>query len=251
MSSRSFTAEKERLLSLALKKKGIERGPRAQIVGRKSTGPAELSFAQQRLWFLEQLDPDSGTYNIPSAVRLEGELDVEALEKSFNEIIRRHEILRTRFEERDGKPRQVVAAELKIKMEMRDVSGERGAEEEEGVRREIREEGQRRFDLVNGPLVRIRLLKLAEQEHVLLCTAHHIVADAWAIGELVNELAVLYPAMHEGRPSPLAELEIQYGDFAEWQREWLSGERLKQQQEYWKKQVEGAPAVLQVPTDRP
>ncbi len=208
-----------------------------------------LSFAQQRLWFLAQLEPDNPSYNIAGVVRLKGVLEVAALEASFNEIIRRHEILRTRFASAGGRAQQFVMAAAPLSLSVTDLSGseERERELEQLARAEAREP----FDLAHGPLLRVQLLRLAEEEHALLLTVHHIASDGWSMGVLLREFKVLYEAYARGEESPLAELEIQYADFAHWQREWLQGEVLERQLGYWKEQLDGAPALLELPTDYP
>ncbi len=205
-----------------------------------------LSFAQQRLWFLAQLEPDNPSYNIAGVVRLKGVLEVAALEASFNEIIRRHEVLRTRFASVGGRVQQFVTAAAPLSLSVTDLSG-REQELEQLASAEAREP----FDLGHGPLLRVRLLRLAEEEHALLLTIHHIASDGWSMGVLLREFKVLYEAYARGEESPLAELEIQYADFAHWQREWLQGEVLERQLNYWKQQLDGAPALLELPTDYP
>jgi amino acid adenylation domain-containing protein len=206
-----------------------------------------LSFAQQRLWFLDQLEPGSSFYHIPAAVRLRGTLDLTALEQSFREVIRRHESLRTRFGVVNGVPVQVIDEAPEFSLPLLDLSTEGEAE----ARHVATEESQRPFDLSAGPLLRASVQKLGEQEHVLLCTMHHIISDGWSMGVLIRELTTLYEAYATGQPSPLPELGIQYADYAHWQREWLQGEVLEQQLSYWKQQLAGAPAVLELPTDYP
>ncbi|MBV9124651.1 MAG: amino acid adenylation domain-containing protein, partial [Planctomycetes bacterium] len=213
-------------------------------------GPPPLSFAQQRLWFLDQLEPGHPFYNIPAALRLTGALDVTALERSLAEIVRRHEVLRTTFAVEDGRPVQAIAPELTLSLPVVDLSGLPAAECESEVRRLAWEEAQRPFDLTRGPLERVTLLRLGDREHVLLLTLHHIVADGWSIGICLRELAALYTAFTSGRPSPLPELPIQYADFARWQRQWLQGDILDNQLAYWKERLAGVPA-LELPTDRP
>ncbi|HYR82568.1 MAG TPA: amino acid adenylation domain-containing protein, partial [Terriglobia bacterium] len=206
------------------------------------------SFAQQRLWFLDQLEPQTATYNLPIAMRVQGDLDVKALEQTLNEIIRRHEVLRTTFETHDGLPVQIVASELSPSVPVTDLSG---SATDEKLARLASEEAHRSFDLSQGPMLRMQVLKLGESDFVLLFTVHHIVSDAWSMGVLVREFGALYPAFHAGLPSPLPNLEFQYADFAEWQRGWLNGDQLKSQLEYWRAQLEGAPEMLQLPADRP
>ncbi len=210
-----------------------------------------LSFAQQRLWFLDQLEPGSNAYNMGSAVRLQGALDLAALEQSFREVMRRHESLRTRFGVVNEVPVQVIAEAPEFSLQVLDLSTVAEDEREAEARRVAREETQRPFDLCAGPLLRAMVLRLSEQEHVLLCTMHHIISDGWSMGVLIRELTTLYEAYTEGKPSPLPELPIQYADYAHWQREWLQGEVLEQQLSYWKQQLAGVPAVLELPTDYP
>lgn len=213
---------------------------------------APLSFAQQRLWFLTQLQPGSVAYNIPSVISLPGPVDVRALAWSFNEMIRRHETLRTTFVSGEhGEPVQVVAGELALELPVEDLQRYPAAERQAEVQRWANQESQHIFDLSHGPLIRARLLRLSPQEHLLLVTLHHIVADGWSLGILFRELAVLYEAAYQGKPSPLPPLQIQYADFAQWQRRSLSGERLAAEVRYWRERLNGAPSMLKLPTDRP
>jgi amino acid adenylation domain-containing protein len=209
------------------------------------------SFAQQRLWFLHQWQPDTPLYNIARPFRLIGRLDVSALERSVNEIVRRHESLRTSFSIVDGQPVQVVTPALTVTLPVVDLSSIPDVEREAEALRLTSEEARLPFDLSHGPLLRVTLLRLAEQEHRLLLTLHHIVSDGWSMGVLFRELSALYGALSTGKPSPLAELPIQYPDFAVWQRQWLQREVLKGQLAYWKEKLADAPAALELPTDRP
>jgi amino acid adenylation domain-containing protein/non-ribosomal peptide synthase protein (TIGR01720 family) len=211
----------------------------------------EPSFAQQRLWFLDRLELRSATYNLPVAIRLRGRLNASTFERCLNEVVRRHESLRTTFAEVDGRAVQVVNPPLPLAMSVLDITGEPNAAREERVRREAAEEARRPFDLARGPLLRARLLLLGEEEHVVLVTMHHIVSDGWSMGVLVREIAALYEAFILGKPSPLAPLPIQYADFAHWQRRWLEGDRIQEQLAYWKKKLAGATAALELPTDGP
>jgi amino acid adenylation domain-containing protein len=210
-----------------------------------------LSFAQQRLWFVQQMDPVSSAYNMPMAFRLSGRLDVAALEWTLNEILRRHEILRTTFDVLDQQPVQLVAPSQTLKLSVTNLGSLPAPLREGEAERFANEESQRPFDLARGPLIRVTLLQLWPNEHVLLLTIHHIVSDGWSQSILMNELSVLYEARVAGQVSPLPELPIQYADFAEWQREWLSGAVLEQQIDYWRKHLAGAPPSLELPTDRP
>jgi amino acid adenylation domain-containing protein len=214
--------------------------------------PLTLSFAQQRLWFLDRLEEgQSVAYQVPRAIRLEGDLQVDALERAFNEIVRRHEVLRTIFGPGEEGPLQFIVPESQTSLGLIDLVGCPEGEREAELRRRLRGEIYEPFDLARGPLLRTRLYRLGEQEHVLLLNMHHIVTDGWSMGVLFRELSLLYAAFCKGQPSPLPELAIQYADYARWQRNWLQGVALERQLEYWKEQLAGAPARLELPTDRP
>jgi len=223
----------------------------APLVKRERPERLPLSYAQQRLWFMDQLAPGNAAYNSPAAVKLEGRLDFQALERSLNEIVRRHEALRTRIEVEAGEPVQVIAPWEPRALERVDLTRLTWEQRAAEVERLVREEGAAGFDLKRGPLIRLKVLELSQTEHVVLLTMHHIVSDAWSMGVLVREVCLLYPALLEGRVSPLPELEIQYADYALWQREWLQEEELERQLGYWKQQLDGAPTRLELPTDRP
>ncbi|MEM7758012.1 MAG: condensation domain-containing protein, partial [Cyanobacteria bacterium P01_A01_bin.40] len=210
-----------------------------------------LSFAQQRLWFLDQMEPGNPLYNVPGAVRLQGFLDIAAFEQSFNEIVRRHEALRTTFKIVDGQPVQAIAPALKLALPILNWRQLEEEEKETEIQRLANDEAQQPFDLAQGPLIRITLVRLADTEYVALLTMHHIVSDAWSMGVLVRELSTLYEVFATGKSSTLPELPIQYADFAAWQRQWLQGEVLETQLSYWQKQLGGSLPVLQLPTDRP
>jgi hypothetical protein len=214
-------------------------------------GALPLSFAQQRLWFLDQLESGNPFYNVPGAIRLLGSLKVPALEQSLNEIIRRHEALRTTFATLEGKPIQVIAPELTIKLPVINLATFPQTEREPTARRLIIEETQKPFDLAKGPLLRAILLQLSQTEHILLITMHHIVSDLWSIGILIQEMAALYEALTNGIPPPLPDLPIQYADFAYWQQQQLRGEVLEELLAYWRQQLQGVPPMLNLPTDRP
>ena len=228
---------------------------RALLAGllKKSTTPRMVptSFAQQRLWFLQQLEPESTAYNLPLAVRLSGALDRSALQRSLSEIVRRHEALRTTFATAAGEPVQVIHPAVAVSLPLIDLSGLGETVREGEAERLSREEAAQVFSLERGPLLRARLIKESEQEHVALLTMHHIVSDGWSMGVLIKEVAALYGAYQAGAESALAELSIQYADYAAWQRKWLQGEVLERELSYWREQLAGAPAVLELPTDRP
>ncbi|HEV2859768.1 MAG TPA: amino acid adenylation domain-containing protein, partial [Pyrinomonadaceae bacterium] len=214
-------------------------------------GALPLSFAQQRLWFLDQLEGGNPIYNLPTALRLRGALDVGALRRTLNEIVRRHESLRTVFRADGGEPAQVILPEQPVEMPLLNLAELPEAEREAEAERLARAEAREGFDLARGPLLRAALLRLRDDEHVLLFTMHHIVSDGWSSGVLVREVAALYEAYARGAESPLPELPVQYADYAVWQRRWLRGEVLERQLAYWEKQLDGRPAVLEFPTDHP
>jgi amino acid adenylation domain-containing protein/non-ribosomal peptide synthase protein (TIGR01720 family) len=220
-----------------------------QRISREEALP--LSFAQQRLWFLDQLESGSASYNLPAVVSLKGQLNIGALEAAINEIVRRHEILRTTFLTVDGRAAQRIAPVLSLPLTRIKVSNSSEREQAVEVRRLISEESRRPFDLAHGPLIRVSLLQLNEQEHVLLLTMHHIITDGWSMGVLLRELGVLYDAFSNERPSPLPELSIQYTDFAHWQQSWLRGDVLARQLAYWRERLAGAPPTLELPSDKP
>jgi amino acid adenylation domain-containing protein len=214
-------------------------------------GDLALSFAQQRLWFFDRLKPGNPAYNIPAAVRLKGPFNLAALELSFNEIVKRHESLRTTFGDVDGRPTQLIAPNLTIKLPVIDLRSLPAGEREKEVRRLATAEAQLPFDLSQGPLLRGTVLRLDDAEHVGLLTMHHIVSDGWSTAILVREMATLYVAFCAGGSSPLPALPIQYADFAQWQRQWLQGEVLETQIAYWMKQLDGTPAFIDLPADHP
>ena len=183
-----------------------------------------LSFAQQRLWFLDKLEPGLSVYNVPEAMRLKGLLDVCALEQSINEIVQRHEILRTTFVGVNGEPLQAVAPSLTLNIAIEDLSRLPVGQRDNLARDRVSDEANRPFNLESGPLLRLCLFRLAEDEHILLINMHHIVSEGgWSMGVFLRELNVLYDAFVAGQPSPLPELEIQYGDYTVWQRDWMQG----------------------------
>ncbi|MCP4659138.1 MAG: amino acid adenylation domain-containing protein, partial [bacterium] len=215
-----------------------------------------LSFAQQRLWFLNRMQPQSTAYNMPLALRLRGELEVDALRRVFEEVVRRHAVLRTIFVTREGEPRQIIlpppgeGSGARWQLPVTDLRHLPEARREIEMRRRAGAEARRPFDLARDPLLRTAILRLGPREHVLLLTVHHIAADGWSTGVLVGELGALYPVFAAGRRSPLPELEIEYVDFAQWQRQWFKGAVLEAELAYWRQQLAGVP-VPALPTDRP
>ncbi|GHO70206.1 hypothetical protein KSC_090980 [Ktedonobacter sp. SOSP1-52] len=210
-----------------------------------------LSFAQQRLWFMHQMEPESSAYNIPAALRLSGPLSVAALEKSLQHIVQRHENLRTIFISQQGTPMQVIAPSLSIQLPLLDLQNLPSAAQEEQVLLLARQEALRPFDLATGPLLRVYMLRLGQESYALLFNLHHIIADGWSAGVLINELTTLYSAALRDEQASLPALPVQYADYALWQQEWLQGERLHEQLDYWQRQLADVPATLNFPTDRP
>jgi alpha-ketoglutarate-dependent taurine dioxygenase len=218
---------------------------------RRMGQPFPLSFAQQRLWFLDQLNSGSNLYNEFTAIRLSGHLSHAALISSVNEVIRRHEILRTTFSMGEDEPQQIIKPVLRIAIPLIDLRLVEADEQRKKVREIIREESARGFDLSLGPLLRVTLLRTNVEDYLMLLTMHHIVSDAWSIRILIRELTALYKAFSACQPSPLPRMPIQYADFAYWQRKLLSAEVLEDQLAYWKKALAGAPKLLNLQTDRP
>jgi hypothetical protein len=210
-----------------------------------------LSFAQQRLWFIEQLEPGNIAYNIPLGVKWVGPLNLAVFEKCVSEIVSRHETLRTTFANVGGEPVQVISPPAKVSLPVVDLSGLSEVERASEVDRARRTEVKTSFDLARGPLWRAKLLRLAGEEHVIVFTLHHSISDAWSLNVLVREMVELYSAFSQGHRSPLEPLPVQYADFAIWQREWLQGDVLQSNLDYWRKQLSGAPTRLELPTDRP
>jgi amino acid adenylation domain-containing protein len=224
--------------------------PSPPLTPVRRQGELPLSFAQQRLWFFDQLVPGSSSYNLPSLYRLTGALDVAALEKGLSEIVRRHEALRTTSPATDGRPHQVIAPARPVRLEVRDLQHLPCAQREAEAQRLAAEEAGRPFDLARGPLFRTALFRLGVEDHLLVITTHHIVSDGWSLGVLARELTALYGALTAGEPSPLPELPVQYVDYAVWQRGWLQGETLERPLAWWLKRLAGA-TPLHLPTDRP
>ncbi|MDH5546983.1 MAG: amino acid adenylation domain-containing protein, partial [Gammaproteobacteria bacterium] len=209
-----------------------------------------LSFAQQRLWFLDQINPKSSLFNVPMFMRLNGPLNIAKLFDTFNEVVQRHEVLRTVFTSIAGQPLQIIKPQFFIPLPVIDLSGLSNDVVETNISKLADTEAKRPFVLYEGPLLRTTLLKLGSDEHIILMTMHHIVSDGWSMGVLIQELSILYNALSRGQQNPLPPLTIQYADFAQWQRNWLQGQALEQQLGFWREQLEGAPGLLELPTDR-
>ena len=238
--------DRKRLLKQLLRERGLV----SEAIPRADRGAdLPLSFAQQRLWFLERLNPGQSVYNIPLLLRLQGPVDEAALQSSLNEVIRRHEALRTRFEERNGEPRQCIEKALTIALDKIDVRS--GAPDERFARARVIAErlALEPFDLARAPLLRAVLIRFEDDEAILGLIMHHMIGDGWSIGVLLRELAVLYPAHADGRKAQLPALALQYADFACWQRGWLKDAVLGEQLRYWKQHLPTPLPVLELPTD--
>jgi amino acid adenylation domain-containing protein len=242
---------KAEILTYLREVQGAKRASLPRIRSVPRDGDLPLSFAQQRLWFLEQLQPDSAAYHVSVACRLTGTLDVPLLAQSLDEIVRQHEALRTTFASVEGRPFQVIVSHLALPLPVVYLRELPAIARRAEVQRLTIEEAQKPFDLANGPLLRATLLWLAEAEHMLLLTMHHIISDGWSIGLFFRQMAALYKALSTGKSPVLPRLSIQYADFAYWQRQWLQGEVLETLLAYWKQRLAGAPTVLELLTDRP
>ena len=247
--SPTVTQLDQTITQLRTQDRGLTLPPIQAIEGNREELP--LSWAQERLWFLNQLEGSTATYNIPVAVRIAGNLDLNALQQALSEIVRRHEILRTSFPTVNGTPRQVIHPEATMNINMVDLQQLAGTERETVEKQLAREEAITPFSLENAPLIRCSLLQLSALEYVLLLTMHHIVSDGWSMGVFIQELSALYSAFCAQVPSELPELSLQYADFAVWQRKCLSGVVRETQLNYWRDQLHDAPSLLQLPTDRP
>jgi len=227
--------------------------PAIRPVDRRKLERLPLSFAQERLWFLNQLEPDSAGYNIPGAVTIHGELDIDQLEQAFNLTIARHESLRTVFPSEEGQARQLILESLEFRLERIDLSYHPTQEERDRQAKEIcRTEAAMPFDLACGPLLRGKVIRLGEEEHILMLNMHHIISDGWSMGILVRELGLIMEALRQGRDPELAPLPIQYVDYSVWQRRWLEeGGVLKQQLAYWQEKLGGVAETLDLATDYP
>ncbi|MEH2094385.1 non-ribosomal peptide synthetase [Nostoc sp.] len=242
---------KQALLAKRLQGK-VQFDQKLNIVPRRSTiSPVPLSFAQERLWFLHKLNPDSAFYNEHGAIQLQGVLDIGILEQCLRELVSRHESLRTTFDTVAGQPVQVIAASMDVPLSVVNLSELPQAAQKLEILRLSAEHRLPSFNFVQGPLLRWMLVQLGKEDYVLLLTMHHIIIDGWSLGVMFRELAALYAAFSQGKPAPLPEMPLEYGDFAIWQREWLQGKVLESQLTYWKQQLSNYPPVLQLPTDYP
>ena len=242
---------KRKLLEQKLKQKNSKTNDYQGIPLRKRTETPSLSFSQTRMWLLDQLNPGNPAYNRPSNLQLLGKLNVAALEQSLNEIVHRHQVLRTSFPAKNGQPVQEIAPNLRVTLPVVNLSHLSSEARNHEVQKLAVEEAQRPFELSQLPLIRATLLKLEQKEHILLLTMHHIIFDGWSMGVLLQELTKIYQAFSQKKRSPLPELAIQYADFAYWQRQRLQGKKLESQLDYWKQELKGNLPVLELPTDRP
>jgi amino acid adenylation domain-containing protein len=248
----ALSAEKRALLEKRLRNGASKNGGwRPEIPRRASHGNTPLSFAQQRLWFCDQFEPDGSLYIMPVALRLGGPLNCEALHKAINSIVVRHEALRTRFQSENGSPVQMILESMPVELPVRDLSNTPEAQCADELWRLLDEEANRAFDLSRGGLLRTLLVRLDETDHVLMFTMHHIVSDAWSLGVLFRELAEFYEAFDSGGFPSLPELPVEYADFATWQRRQMQGEAMQRQLAFWKRQLVNAPHFLEMPTDKP
>ncbi|NWE17269.1 non-ribosomal peptide synthetase [Pseudomonas yamanorum] len=245
----TLSLAERKALAVLLGKKGINLYGLTPVFKRDASEPLLLSYAQERLWFLWQLDPKSTAYNMSSVLRLRGSLDVPALESAFNSLIARHEPLRTTFAEEQGRTVQRVAASAALTIELQDVSTQ--GLSDPALHAVIEACTQQAFNLEHGPLLRVKLLRLAADEHVLVLVQHHIVSDGWSMQIMVEELIELYAGFQHGRPAVLPELAIQYADYGLWQRNWMQAGERERQQAYWQKQLGGEQPTLQLPADFP
>ena len=244
----ALTGAKRALLELQLMKKQQRKEKTRQAITARNLKSAPLSYNQQGLWVLNQLMPGESVYHSPTAARLRGPLDVPALKKALQAIVARHDGLRTIFRVVDGEPRQLIQ-DLTLDVPVIDLSTLGAAQREAEALNILRHEARRPFDLAAGPLLRAVIVRMRDDEHIMLVTLHHIVTDGWSFGILHRELSALYEAFATGKPSPFSELPIQYGDYAMWQREWFEGEVYESQLIYWKEQFATMPPALELPAD--
>ncbi|HEX6372562.1 MAG TPA: condensation domain-containing protein, partial [Longimicrobium sp.] len=247
-----LSPEKRRLLELRMQLQRAQAAGPALAPRPRGGAPLPLSFSQQRLWVLDRLDPGSTAFNLHRPLRLTGVLDVAALERALDALRARHESLRTVFAEgADGAPVQVIHPFAPTPLPVEDLSALAEEEREAAVGARVHADAGTGFDLVAGPLFRARLLRLRTDEHVLLLAIHHVIADGWSLGIMARELGALYAAFQAGAPDPLPPLPVQYADYAQWQREHLTGETLEKQRAFWRAALAGAPPALELPTDAP
>ncbi|HBO2388208.1 condensation domain-containing protein, partial [Pseudomonas aeruginosa] len=242
-SVRSLSQKERKALAALLKRQGVNLYGITPVLKRSPEEPLQLSYAQQRQWFLWQLEPGSAAYHIPAVLRLHGELDTEALKRSFAALVERHEVLRTTFRQEGDETLQVVHDDLPLELREETMSGT----DESALLLRIEDEVLLPFDLERGPLLRVLLLRLSAEEQVLVVTLHHIVSDGWSTPIMVEELMQFYAGYREGRAVELEPLPIQYADYALWQRSWMEAGERERQLAYWRQQLGGEQPVLELP----
>ncbi|MHC4454088.1 MAG: condensation domain-containing protein, partial [Planctomycetota bacterium] len=245
----NLSPEKRALLEKKLKEKKLATSMRKSIPRRENPGVAPLSYAQQRLWFLNQLEPDSPFYNISQVFRIHGTINVESLHKALNAIINRHEILRTSFKLEGEQPVQVISTKLTLDLPTINISESPGKKRETRIQNLISDFTQQPFDLTCGPLILFHLIRIDSQEHIFVVVMHHIISDGWSMGIFNRELEALYNSFCSGEPYTPQELPIQYADFSQWQRQWFKGNVMENQLDYWRKQFKNVPSLLDLPID--
>lgn len=223
------------------------------VIPRRADGKTDwpLSFSQRQLWFLDQLEPGNPFYNVPTAVTLKGQLNVAQLERALNELVARHEVLRTTFCSVEGEPRQVVHPSMPLSLSVTDLRQLSADEREQPVRFAVEQDARAPFDLATGPLLRASLLRVADDEYLWLYSVHHIIADGWSMGVILHEVATLYGDYRRGEASSLAPLPVQYADYACWQQQRVGGAALDAQLDYWRRNLDDAPLLSTLPADRP
>ncbi|NET71698.1 MAG: amino acid adenylation domain-containing protein, partial [Sphaerospermopsis sp. SIO1G2] len=246
-----FTAPTVEQLAKIIETTQQTKTPQTPIKPRTENQKIPLSYPQQRLWFIDKLEPNSASYNLPAALKIQGKLSIEALENSFQTIIKRHQTLRTNFQEIAGKPQQIIQQQIDWKLSIKNLENLEHQEQEKQIAAIIKNQTNKPFNLEKDNLIRAELIKITENLNILTLCMHHIISDGWSIGILVEELATIYNNQIKGKETELKPLPIQYADFATWQRNWLQGETLETQINYWSKQLEKAPKQLEIPTDRP
>ncbi|ASS75372.1 hypothetical protein CIG75_10465 [Tumebacillus algifaecis] len=243
----TLTPAQRELLKRRMRGEAAKAAGKPNGIPRRPSGRTPLSFSQQRVWLLDQLEPGTATYNIPYAVQMKGDLHLDVLERALWEVISRHEVLRTVFSAGEEEAMQTVLSDLRLTIPLLDVTDLAAAE----LEAQIASESKRPFDLTSGPLLRATVLQHGADHYTLVLVMHHIIGDGWSFGVLIGEMVALYEAFLAGSPSPLPELPVQYGDFAHWQREWMQGEVLQKQLGYWQEQLGQGLTTLHLPTDRP
>ena len=244
-----FDPQRRALLEALLEEEGLKAPVTSTVPRRKTLSSARLSAAQHRLWFLNQLEPENPFYNSFTGIRMVGVLDVEVLKQALEAVVNRHEALRTTFSSVDGVPLQQISTSSSLPLPLIDLRQVPLSDRESEAMRLAEEEARRPFDLSRGPLARTTVLRLDENEHLLLWAMHHIVSDGWSMSLIYREIGVFYQALLNNEPSPLPELSIHYPDFTEWQQDQFQGGGLESQLAYWRKELDGAPPLLELPTD--